>query len=73
VKLRTQIILIGALLLAVMAVSSLKSGSRSAAAGRSGGSCCPALPGMSTLPGSGATNETSGNRDTNASSATNPK
>lgn len=72
-KSRTQILLGGALLLAVLVGSSLKSVTRSAATSRSGGACCPALPGMSALPGFVAPNETNGNRATNLSSAAKPE
>jgi hypothetical protein len=48
-KSRTQIILVGALLIALAALSSMKRGAYSGSAGESCGACCPFLPAPGAL------------------------
>ncbi|HEX7570200.1 MAG TPA: nitrophenyl compound nitroreductase subunit ArsF family protein [Verrucomicrobiae bacterium] len=60
-KPRTQIILAGALLIALMAWSSARRGPRSNNAGQSCGTCCPFLSAPGALPLPSATNGTTTN------------
>jgi hypothetical protein len=57
-KPRTQIILVGALLIALMALSSMKHGPRSDNAGQNRGACCPFLPALDRMPLPPGTNGT---------------
>jgi hypothetical protein len=60
-KPRTQIILVGALLVGVAALSSMKRGARSDNGGWSCGACCPFLPAPGALPLPSVTNGTTTN------------
>jgi hypothetical protein len=57
-KPRTQIILVGALLIALVAWSAARRGARSDSAGQSCGTCCPFLPAPGALLMPSVTNET---------------
>jgi hypothetical protein len=57
-KPRTQIILVGALLVGVAALSSMQRGAHSDSAGGSCGTCCPFLPAPGALPLPSVTNGT---------------
>jgi hypothetical protein len=70
-KPRTQIILVGALLIALMALSSMKHGPRSDNAGQNRGACCPFLPAPGALPLSSMTNGTAINCNPSTPPATN--
>jgi hypothetical protein len=70
-KQRTQIILAGALLIAVMAWSAARRGPRSNNAGQGCGTCCPFLPAPGALPLLSVTNATTTNSTSNRPSATN--
>jgi hypothetical protein len=70
-KPRTQFILAGAVLIALMTWAAARQGSRADSAGQSGGTCCPFLP---MLTGMRVSSETNGNIDNgtlNPASATN--
>ena len=60
-KPRTQIILVGALLVGVAALSSMKCGARFDNTGQSCGTCCPFLPAPGALPLLSVTNATTTN------------
>ena len=70
-KPRTQIILVGALLIALMALSSMKHGPRSDNAGQNRGACCPFLPALDRMPLPRGTNGTTINSDPRTPPATN--
>ena len=70
-KPRTQIILVGALLIALMALSSMKHGPRSDNAGQNRGACCPFLPALDRMPLPPDTNGATTNCYTNSPPVTN--
>ena len=49
-KRRTQIFLVGAVLVGAAAISSMKRGGRCDAGSRGGGACCPLMSGMNLWP-----------------------
>jgi hypothetical protein len=49
-KRRTQVVLVGALLIGAAAISSMKRGGRCDAGSRGGGACCPLMSGLNLLP-----------------------
>jgi hypothetical protein len=70
-KPRPQIILVGALLVGVAALSSMKRGARSVSAGQSCGTCCLSLPTPDGMRLPSVTNGFKVNGTSNLSSATN--
>src|ERR1017187_332924 len=60
-KPRTQIILVGALLVGMAALSSIKCEARFVSAGQGRGACCPFLPAPGALPLPSVTNGTTTN------------
>ena len=72
-KRRTQIVLVGALLVALTALSSRRRGADSDRAGLKCGSCCPLNLSLDGTPLPSGTNVPMSNRNTNTSPATNGK